>query len=193
MELKELSSEQLTEIYDQYMVIDFPQDELKPLERILYMLRTGLSCAYGIYEGRELRGYATFIVPDGLQYGLLDYLAVIREYRGTGVCTRLLDQGCLAWPTAFCCMIFAAFPMPQRRSGTWTTSIARCSPSITMSRMWTCGRSRNRSVSGRQSAQGRYGLLRGQLLYKMVNCLRLSWTTARRTGTFYQEEARTVR
>ena len=96
MELKELSSEQLTEIYDQYMVIDFPQDELKPLERILYMLRTGLSCAYGIYKGRELRGYATFIVPDGLQYGLLDYLAVIREYRGTGVCTRLLDQGCLA-------------------------------------------------------------------------------------------------
>lgn len=53
MELKELSSEQLTEIYDQYMVIDFPQDELKPLERILYMLRTGLSCAYGIYEDRK--------------------------------------------------------------------------------------------------------------------------------------------
>lgn len=96
MELKELSSEQLTEIYDQYMVIDFPQDELKPLERILYMIRTGLSCAYGIYEGEELRGYATFIIPDGLRYGLLDYLAVIREYRGTGVCTRLLDQGCLA-------------------------------------------------------------------------------------------------
>ena len=85
MELKELSAEHLTEIYDQYMVIDFPQDELKPLERILYMIRTGLSCAYGIYEGEELRGYATFIIPDGLRYGLLDYLAVIREYRGTGV------------------------------------------------------------------------------------------------------------
>lgn len=85
MELRELSPEQMTEIYDQYMVIDFPRDELKPLERILYMIRSGLSCAYGIYEGEKLRGYATFIVPDGLRYGLLDYLAVIKEYRGTGV------------------------------------------------------------------------------------------------------------
>lgn len=85
MELRELSAEQLTEIYHQYMVIDFPQDELKPLERILYTMETGLSCAYGIYEQDDLRGYAVFIVPAGMRYGLLDYLAVLKEYRGTGV------------------------------------------------------------------------------------------------------------
>lgn len=85
MELRELSAEQLTEVYNQHMVIDFPQDELKPLERILHTMKTGLSCAYGIYEEGALRGYAVFVVPDGLRYGLLDYLAVVKEYRGMGV------------------------------------------------------------------------------------------------------------
>lgn len=91
MELRELSAEQLTEIYNQYMVIDFPQDELKPLNRILYMMETGLSCAYGIYEQGSLRGYAVFIVPEGLRYGLLDYLAVLEKYRGTGVGHMFFD------------------------------------------------------------------------------------------------------
>ena len=89
MELREFSEEQMTEIYNRYMVADFPQDELKPLGRILDMIKTGLCCAYGLYDdekdGGGLRGYATFIVPDGLRYGLLDYLAVLKEYRGTGV------------------------------------------------------------------------------------------------------------
>lgn len=85
MELRELSAEALTEIYHQYMTADFPEDELKPLERILYTMETGLCCAYGIYEQNELRGYAIFIVPDGQRFGLLDYLAVLKEYRGTGV------------------------------------------------------------------------------------------------------------
>lgn len=85
MELRELSAGQLAEIYNRYMVVDFPRDELKPLDRILYTMETGLSCAYGIYEQEDLRGYAVFIVPDGRRYGLLDYLAVMKEYRGTGV------------------------------------------------------------------------------------------------------------
>lgn len=85
MELRQLSAKQLTEIYNRYMTADFPQDELKPLDRILYTMETGLSCAYGIYEQDDLRGYAVLIVPDGLRYGLLDYLAVLKEYRGTGV------------------------------------------------------------------------------------------------------------
>lgn len=89
MELRELSAETLTEVYYQYMKTDFPADELKPLERILYTIETGICCAYGIYEQNveqeKLRGYAIFIVPGGCRYGLLDYLAVRREYRGTGV------------------------------------------------------------------------------------------------------------
>lgn len=85
MELRELSAETLTEIYHQYMKTDFPASELKPLEHILNAMETGLCCAYGIYEQNRLRGYAILIVPEGRRYGLLDYLAVLKEYRGTGV------------------------------------------------------------------------------------------------------------
>ena len=92
MELIELSAEALAEVYGQYMTTDFPQDELKPLEHILYTMETGLCCAYGMYEQAELRGYAIFIIPDGLRYGLLDYLAVLREYRGTGVGHTFFEQ-----------------------------------------------------------------------------------------------------
>lgn len=85
MELRELTTETLAEIYYKYMTTDFPQDELKPLKRMVYMMEAGLSCAYGIYEQESLRGYAVFIVPEGFRYGLLDYLAVLEEYRGTGI------------------------------------------------------------------------------------------------------------
>lgn len=89
MELRELSAETLTEIYHQYMKTDFPVDELKPLEHILNAMEIGLCCAYGIYEQNaepeELRGYAIFIVPGGCRYGLLDYLAVLKEYRSMGI------------------------------------------------------------------------------------------------------------
>lgn len=85
MELRELSTEELSDIYNKYMTIDFPQDELKPLERIIYTMKTGLCSAYGIFEQGDLRGYAVFIVPEGMRYGLIDYLAVLQEYRSMGV------------------------------------------------------------------------------------------------------------
>lgn len=85
MYLKELSVKEFTIIYETYMTDDFPQDELKPLERMIETMETGLSSAFGLYEKDDLRAYAVFIVPEGLPYGLLDYLAVIKQYRGTGV------------------------------------------------------------------------------------------------------------
>lgn len=85
MYLKELNAKEFTIIYQTYMITDFPADELKPLERMIYTMQTGLSSAFGLYENNELRAYAVFIVPKGEQYGLLDYLAVVKQYRGTGV------------------------------------------------------------------------------------------------------------
>lgn len=92
MELKELSKEQLSAVYNNYMTKDFPADELKPLARILHTMDTGLCCAYGIFEQGGFRGYAVFIVPGGLRYGLIDYFAVLPEYRGTGVGHRFLER-----------------------------------------------------------------------------------------------------
>ena len=85
MYLKELDVKEFTTIYQTYMTDDFPPDELKPLERMIYTMETGLSSAFGLYENNDLRAYAVFIVPEGQPYGLLDYLAVVKEYRGTGI------------------------------------------------------------------------------------------------------------
>lgn len=85
MYLKELNVKEFTMIYQTYMTDDFPADELKPLERMVYTMETGLSSAFGLYENSELRAYAVFIVAEGQPYGLLDYLAVIKQHRGTGV------------------------------------------------------------------------------------------------------------
>lgn len=85
MYLKELTIQQFTAIYKTHMITDFPQDELKPLDRMIHTMQTGLSSAFGLYENNDLRAYAVFIVPEGQSYGLLDYLAVVKEYRGTGI------------------------------------------------------------------------------------------------------------
>lgn len=90
MTIKPLSPEEFSEIYLTYMVKDFPDSELKPLERILETMQTGLSVTYGLYtEGENpseaLRGYAVFVIPQGLRYGLLDYLAILPAYRGSGI------------------------------------------------------------------------------------------------------------
>ena len=85
MYLKELNVKEFTIIYQTYMKDDFPPDELKPLERMIYTMETGLSSAFGLYENNDLRAYAVFIIPEGQSYGLLDYLAVVKQYRGTGV------------------------------------------------------------------------------------------------------------
>jgi GNAT superfamily N-acetyltransferase len=85
MYIKELDKTEFTEVYNLHMKNDFPIDELKPLSRILYTMEIGLCSTFGIYDGDILKGYAVFIVPMGLKYGLLDYLAVVREYRGNGI------------------------------------------------------------------------------------------------------------
>lgn len=85
MYLKELNVKDFTTIYETYMTDDFPSDELKPLERMVHTMETGLSSAFGLYEKDDLRAYAVFIIPEGQPYGLLDYLAVVKQYRGTGI------------------------------------------------------------------------------------------------------------
>lgn len=91
MNLRELSTEEFEDIYDRYLIVDFPKDEVKPLERILTTMKAGLCCAYGLFDGDLLKGYAVFILPKGLEYGLLDYLAIVKEYRGTGVGHTFFD------------------------------------------------------------------------------------------------------
>lgn len=102
MEIRELSVEQLTEIYNTHMRVDFPPEELKPLDRILSMRERGLYKAYGWVredsQSEEILAYALLVQPEYRepfgreQYVLMDYYAVCRGHRGQGVGSVFLGQ-----------------------------------------------------------------------------------------------------
>ncbi len=84
-----LNNEQIEFIYNKYMSVDFPPDELKPLPHILKMVDEGLCTYYALFEGGEVLSYFGICLKDG--YALVDYLAVNPEKRGQGIGTKTLE------------------------------------------------------------------------------------------------------
>ena len=89
MELKNLNISQIDNIYNTYMTADFPKDELKPLSHIHRMLDGGIYCCYGLFEGDSLVAYAYIVEVENII--LVDYLAVLKDFRGKGIGSVLLD------------------------------------------------------------------------------------------------------
>ncbi|MBQ9977193.1 MAG: GNAT family N-acetyltransferase [Clostridia bacterium] len=85
-----LNSEEIKNIYNKYMVKDFPPDELKPLSSMMDMLSRGIYDCYGLYEEEKLLAYAYLTVLD--DFILVDYLAVVPELRGSGIGSKLLCE-----------------------------------------------------------------------------------------------------
>ena len=85
-----LTEEEIIDIYNEYMKEDFPPDELKPLSSMLEMLKRGIYACYGIYEGKTLLAYAYLTLIDNLV--LVDYLAVVKDFRGSGIGTKFLTE-----------------------------------------------------------------------------------------------------
>lgn len=85
-----LNRSQIEYIYNTYMVVDFPPDELKPLSLLLRMVDEGLCTYYALYEGDEVLSYFGLCVKDG--YALVDYLAVNPEKRGQGIGSLTLEH-----------------------------------------------------------------------------------------------------
>ena len=83
-----LNRQEIIDIYNKYMIEDFPPDELKPLSSILDMLSRGIYSCYGLFEGEKLLAYAYLTVLD--DFVLVDYLAVTKTLRGGGIGTKLL-------------------------------------------------------------------------------------------------------
>ena len=83
--VKRLEKDGLTEIYNTYMKQDFPQSELKPLSHILRSAEAGFGFSLGIYEKEELAGYAVFILCEETKCALLDYFAILKDKRGSGL------------------------------------------------------------------------------------------------------------
>lgn len=86
--LTKLDKKQIEYIYNTFMVVDFPPDELKPLPHLFRMVEEGLCTYYALYDGSEVLSYFGLCVKDG--YALVDYLAVNPKKRGQGIGSEML-------------------------------------------------------------------------------------------------------
>jgi len=87
-----LDPAQITKIYETHATKDFPLNELKPLNIILRMLKEGIYVGLGLYHQNELTAYAMLVKNEKRGTLLLDYLAVISDYRAAGIGSIFLEQ-----------------------------------------------------------------------------------------------------
>ena len=85
-----LTLPEIRDVYQHQLKYDFPADERKPLSRIEASLKKGQYVCYGMKDDSGILAYAFFVVIDD-QY-LLDYFAVRKELRGTGIGSGFLRE-----------------------------------------------------------------------------------------------------
>ena len=90
MELKTLHERELSALYREEMVYDFPKSELKPLGAMLRLLEMGQYDPLVVTENGERVGYAMMWLPKSRQGALLEYLGVLRGKRSAGLGARIL-------------------------------------------------------------------------------------------------------
>ena len=88
LHVQELNLNEIKEIYYSYMQEAFPQSELRPYANIEMLTLKGNYICYGLYEDDKLLAYAYFSRTEDGRYSLLDYYAVLKELRGTGIGSR---------------------------------------------------------------------------------------------------------
>lgn len=91
MEIRELTMDEVEEIYHREMVRDFPEDELKPLSAIRVLYEHGLYLCLGYFDGPHPAAYACYLTDPDKKKLLLDYYAVIEGGRGKGVGSAFLQ------------------------------------------------------------------------------------------------------
>ena len=94
MEMKKLSLDQMREIYDLRMTEDFPDNERRPFSGIVSLFGRGEYEGWGLYEEEALLAYAFLVreIWQGKPCYLVDYIAVDRERRGSGIGACLLKE-----------------------------------------------------------------------------------------------------
>lgn len=100
--IKKLSETQLLSVYTEIAVRHFPEDELKPVSMIRRLLSKGCYEGMGLFFGDRLAGYALFVHVPKSSVLLLDYYAILEEWRESGTGSLFLQKmregfaGCLA-------------------------------------------------------------------------------------------------
>lgn len=91
MQVKNINTEQLINLYENHLEHDFPKSELKSLSMLQSYMEQGIYTIYGLYEGEELLAYAMFMHNKDSGFQLLDYFASNRKYRSKGYGSALLE------------------------------------------------------------------------------------------------------
>ena len=89
MNLKQLSNEDIGKVYNMHMIVDFPSEELKPIDVIQNLIKRKNYICYGLYNNEELIAYA-FLATSKL-YLLIDYYSVCVKYRNKGIGSEFLN------------------------------------------------------------------------------------------------------
>ena len=90
MQIRVLNQEDAKRVYEEHMLVDFPEDELKPFASIATMMAQGIYEPLAVWEGGRMIAYAWQTILQERRGALIDYYAVAPDLRGTGVGTRVL-------------------------------------------------------------------------------------------------------
>ena len=82
---KPLTLDQARALYAERLIIDFPEDELKPFSMLEAAWRRGAYACFGAISGGAILAYAFFVKLPGEDGALLDYFAVDEALRGRGI------------------------------------------------------------------------------------------------------------
>lgn len=85
MEIRLLVEEERRNIYHGHLQKDFHQSEIKSYSLMEKLAAEKKYPCYGLFEQRELKGYAFFVMEENGRTLLLDYFAVVCEYRNEGL------------------------------------------------------------------------------------------------------------
>ena len=101
MELRLLNKEELTILYREEMVYDFPRSELKPLSGMLRLMDKGCYRPLIALMDGEKVGYAILWLPRAGEGALLEYLGILRGKRNQGLGGALLTKLQKEYPSMF--------------------------------------------------------------------------------------------
>lgn len=90
--IKPFNITETANIYHQYMTLDFPKDELKPLFDITTLMQKGLYHTIGLYDDTTLLAYGFLFLSPNIPFCLLDYFAVLKSKRNQGLGHRFCQE-----------------------------------------------------------------------------------------------------
>ncbi len=91
LKLRELSEEEVSKLYSDFLVYDFPEDELKKLDLIFDLRNRGTYLTFAVYDRDAFVGYTFITTEHDKEFYILDYLAIISTLRGKGYGSRILS------------------------------------------------------------------------------------------------------